>query len=417
MALPKWHRLVGTLAFAWTWLALAACEAPETRRASDPDFGAATQPPTPARFPSIEAIYAAVNDGQVTSVDALIDYLPASFFGHFTLMHESQSQHGASHEHPRLLLFGSDARFLMAIGTDPSDPNVDVVEIAQLDRETGLWRYRDVDFGQQPPRLGRDDATCRGCHGTPPRPIWGSFPRWSGAFGDGANLFDDADTKAILRIISEQPDGGRLHRLRFQDPTTVVREGHFILPARVDGRANVAFNLDLSAAVADSLLRRAKQHPEYPRIRWALLQRRVCDYESANDLIAQLGLDGPNDFQLGERIGDTEPGSYRWNTGTTGLDRVFALAVLADTIDEDAMLRARLDPERLAEFERVHWLWFESTGAQREQWQMYEFHINLDSLIPETYYVSLSDGLCDYVADKVGERGAIGSAQLRPVRP
>lgn len=398
------YLVVGRLVVAASVGAAVGCEPADVPTPTEPDLGAAAVPQAEVRFPSIEAVYAAVTAGTVTSVDELIDFLPADYFGHFTLMRQSRSRHDASREYPRVLLFGNDARFLMAIGTDPADPNVDVVEMAQLDRASGLWTYREIDFGGEQPSPSTDDATCRVCHGTPPRPIWGTFPDWIGAFAADGNSFLNEDAIALVDHVLAQPDGGRLRRLRFQDIQSINQQGPFLLPIRRDGRANPVFNLDLSAAVADSLLRRVKHHPDYSQLRWEILERRVCEYEPAGDLFVRLGLDGPNDFQLAHPIAETTPDSFRWNTGTTGLDRVFALAVLVDTIGDDPALRTRLEqlePDVLAELERVSDLWFFSHGARRDQWLSFDYQARTDLLIPETYFVGLGDALCDYVAQRL----------------
>ena len=111
----------------------------------------------------------------------------------------SRSGNPASVLHPRVLLFGSDARLLMSFGSDPDDPHREVVDLAEL-QAGGLWKFRSLDFRSDPPTLSPGDAACTGCHAAPPRPFWGSYPSWPGMFGARQDLVSAAQAERLNQI-------------------------------------------------------------------------------------------------------------------------------------------------------------------------------------------------------------------------
>ena len=115
------------------------------------------------------------------NVQELLNQLPRHMRMNYTFMEKSGSLQPASLEHPRLIHFGSDARFLLAVSTDPSDPEREVLEFADLDAQ-GHWRFRTLDLRTTPATLA-EPAVCKTCHGQQvTRPIWGAYPSWPGSF-------------------------------------------------------------------------------------------------------------------------------------------------------------------------------------------------------------------------------------------
>src|SRR5262249_2377892 len=113
---------------------------------------AAEEPAMSAPDPSSVAGVAAVAQ-KPTSVRAWPRPRPASMGESFTLMETSRSRHAASRERPRIIMYGTDARFLVAASTDPADRLYEVLEMAELDEASGKWRFRDLDMRATPARL------------------------------------------------------------------------------------------------------------------------------------------------------------------------------------------------------------------------------------------------------------------------
>src|SRR5262245_11298685 len=119
---------------------------------------AAISAPDPASIGGVAAIAQRKPPMKVRDV---LRALPASMGESFTLMEASRSRQEASIDRPRLIMYGTDARFLVAVSTDPADPLYEVIEMAELDEASGKWRFRDLDMRTTPPRLSDDDAACR----------------------------------------------------------------------------------------------------------------------------------------------------------------------------------------------------------------------------------------------------------------
>ena len=78
---------------------------------------------------SIAGIKRFVDQNSITNIEDLLSALPPSMQKNYALVEETRTDSTASLEHPRLLLFGSDARFLMAMGSDPDAPDREVLDM------------------------------------------------------------------------------------------------------------------------------------------------------------------------------------------------------------------------------------------------------------------------------------------------
>ena len=68
------------------------------------------------------------------TVESFLAALPTSLSQSFVLMHESRSMQQATPRLPRQILFGSDARFLLAVSGVPEDPRYNELEFAEFEQ-------------------------------------------------------------------------------------------------------------------------------------------------------------------------------------------------------------------------------------------------------------------------------------------
>ncbi len=286
-------------------------------------------------------------------VESLLDSLPEHMRMNFTLMEDSGGLQPASREHPRLVHFGSDARFILAVSTDPEDPNREVLEFTELDTETGGWNFQTLDLRASPP-IRDEPAVCKTCHGAEsPRPIWGTYPDWPGSFSptEGSAPTELAERFNLLR---DEP-GDRFGHLIF--PKHPLRPGTDIMSVAGRGYAftNTVFNFELGPAVALGMFTRMKSHPRYEALRagFFLLRRNCSNQRSAAHErvireISALGLradvagiyealDLPIEIRALDRTALAPPSPERagtWSSGESSLEDFIEFLVLDDLIKD-----------------------------------------------------------------------------------
>jgi hypothetical protein len=331
------------------------------------------QPVAPAGVPEarIDALHAFATNAGLANVEALLRALPGWLLANHVFVDETRTGQLASVAHPRLLLFGSDARFLMAIGSDPADPAREVLDLAELE-DDGHWKFRSIDFGTSPPTLSPDDSGCTGCHSDPPRPFWGSYPSWPGAFGPQRDRVTAAQAERLNELRANPLASDRFFALGVPGPFgggaweagDVVR-----LPGRAYAYSNTVLNMELGAAVADGVFRRLRAAGRYEELRDELLTLSYCAprdsarYASsgARDAVSAtllgygiapvgrdplyrfLGVDPDQAFSLHRLAG--EPPDSSWNVATDSLAGLVNLLVLHDWMREDAELLELLEAE------------------------------------------------------------------------
>jgi hypothetical protein len=331
------------------------------------------QPAAPPGVPEprIDALHAFATEHGISSVEDLLRALPAWLLANHVLVETTRTDHPASVEHPRLLLFGSDARLLLAFGSDPGDPEREVVDIAELE-ESGSWKLRSIDFRTSPPALSSDDSACTRCHGDPPRPIWGSYPDWPGMFGAEHNQVTAAQAERLNELRADPGASDRFAALGLPAPFGGGgwEEGDLVrLPGRAYAYSNTVFNLELGTVVADGAYRRLRASRRFRDLRDELLTLSYCAPRDASAYVSSgareaiastlrglgiapatwealyryLGVDPDRAFSL-DRLA-SEPPDPTWNVATDTLARLVDLRILHDWMREDPELLSLLESE------------------------------------------------------------------------
>jgi hypothetical protein len=308
-----------------------------------------------------------------TTLEGLLAALPPSFTGSFVLMHTSLSRQQATPARPRQIIFGPDARFLLAVAAVPGDPLLETLEFAEFDPAGGAYHFGTVTFTPgQAPLVDADVALCADCHGTPTRPIWAQYPTWPGAYGDDQGHIDPALQSAFAAFAAAAPADPRFRHL----PFSAAKDGStFGLTSRVYPYANTDFNHELGNTVAIGILARLKSRGDYAKRRWAALAASpslgcidssawydikgtiekeyaataVLSYPPAADLETMayrlMGVDPVAEWSLDQVAagrGDATPGG--WQTGAYLLEEAVTFQVLVDAAKDDEGVKGILAP-------------------------------------------------------------------------
>ena len=135
-----------------------------------------------------------ITDNNVNSIESLLPLLPKELVSQYALVTQSRSQQEASPSNPRVILFGSNAKFILTFNGDPKQKGYRTLEVTEFKDDTKTFEYREISFspGGKPSYSQSNPSTCLQCHGTPPRPIWDSYPLWPGTYGSQENELDSA---------------------------------------------------------------------------------------------------------------------------------------------------------------------------------------------------------------------------------
>lgn len=195
-----------------------------------------------------EALTALIAEHDVRSVEELLPLLPADFRSSYTLMHDSLSLQAASYEHPRVIMFGKDARLTCTFNGDPSQVGYDTLECFQFRDAERAFDFRQIRFPSNDARAAFSargesvggDVKCSKCHGDDPRPNWDPYDQWAGAYGsDDDALGVDLDR---YRAFVAKRDAHPRYRWLIQDealPTAPYTPGYSLTVTR---RPNLRFS-------------------------------------------------------------------------------------------------------------------------------------------------------------------------------
>lgn len=131
------------------------------------------------------ALQKSVEDHDIRSVDELLPCLPSGYRKHFTLVYGSRSPEKDSADplHPRVILFGRDASFLMAFTGNPDKPFYDRLQLIEFRREESAFFFAELIFQKDGVTTHESPPECRSCHGADGHPIWDTYDLWPGAYG------------------------------------------------------------------------------------------------------------------------------------------------------------------------------------------------------------------------------------------
>jgi hypothetical protein len=122
-------------------------------------------------------------------------------------VHQSRSIQQGSLENPRVLLFGTDAKLIVAFNGSPEQSGYANLEILHFQDETETFELRSIEFGEAVRFSEANPVTCTACHKASPQPVWKDYGspnepsghgQWLGTYGPSHDLVPKELRPALL---------------------------------------------------------------------------------------------------------------------------------------------------------------------------------------------------------------------------
>ncbi len=286
--------------------------------------------------------YLAANPDIDTVEEFITKALHPVYRERFVLMFKSAAFTGflTDDQHPRVISFGADARATFAWATHEAEFRKNIVEI--MVQEDDQWFFGDIDMDSENPQIVPSDS-CATCHGggKSAKPLWGSYPDWSGS--EEPNVFASNIRERKLLKELETSTHPRL------EPLVIEQRGPFkrVVETVVDDEGTIAsgkpaaeFQAMLQARHSDVLFRRIKQRTDYEQFREQVL----CSSLSRDEL----GKEFPNfmaihRFAFGVDFPLARPNRPDYNGGNGSVAFGATILLVNDLYDNNLAVKTHLD--------------------------------------------------------------------------
>lgn len=229
-----------------------------------------------------QALQALIESRRLGSIEQLLAALPADLRSHYVLIFSSRSSQEATFRDPRVILFGSDARLMLAFNGNPAAHGYATLETAEYDPNDARFRFREIRFpgsamaSEQADISEVDPVRCQRCHGSPTRPVWDASPLWPGAYGERyrSNL-TGAERAGLRQFLDQQPAHTRYRYLaapeRFAYRGTFAPEAKDVYAGEQREPPNAEFSQLLARMNMLMIARQLRDQSGFTGFRYALL--------------------------------------------------------------------------------------------------------------------------------------------------
>lgn len=167
-----------------------------------------------------------VNDCHVRSIEELLPLLPKALRANYALVYASRSLQGASAALPRAILYGRDARLVVALsGDDPTFKRYETLEAIQFESDAKVFDFYEVAFSPSAaPVITKNPALCQDCHRSDQlRPNWDTFSLWPGVYGSENGFRHRTEKTFYAQYLANRHRGRYRHLLEPSDELVSIR--------------------------------------------------------------------------------------------------------------------------------------------------------------------------------------------------
>lgn len=235
----------------------------------------------PLTFEKVEATLQACN---ILRIEDLLPLLPPDFRSRYVLVHQSRSLQGATAIAPRVIMFGLDAKFIIAFSGSAKLEGYDSIETIEFDDQSKEFNFRSISFPSEnrasqeqikPHISEKNPERCTHCHRKELRPNWDTYSSWPGVFGSKDDGMPASEKAAYLNFKENvYLKEGRYKY--FEDSKKYPDHARYFdyFPYT---RSNLQFTFLLSLLNAQSIAREIKDNLKLHPFRYALLSSLRCD--------------------------------------------------------------------------------------------------------------------------------------------
>jgi hypothetical protein len=172
------------------------------------------------RAETYEDLQEIIRTNHVNTIAELLPHLSSQMKRQFTLVMKSRSLQEGSPEYPRVILYGDNAKLLLAFNGDSKQLGYDRMEVIQYRDQEAKFEFFEIQFPEkddegkplnnlsEPKFSSANQAKCLSCHTSDPRPNWEHYFTWPGVFmgaDDSANTPEDASFPSAEKFLQTAP--------------------------------------------------------------------------------------------------------------------------------------------------------------------------------------------------------------------
>jgi hypothetical protein len=207
------------------------------------------------------------------SVEDVLSQLSTDLLKYYSLIRESRSLQESSPQNPRVVLFGQDAKFILAFNGDPKEKGYNTLEAIQF-TPGKTFEFREIEFikGKKPQISEANPIKCMQCHGIQLTPLMDSYPVWRGFFGAYDDELNSNEMREVKLFNNLRMQHDRYKYLQDQEASNYVKSFD-ARPYRLDQkdqnikvRPNFALMFHIGALKAQYAFNEMKQSPFFAQL-------------------------------------------------------------------------------------------------------------------------------------------------------
>jgi cytochrome c553 len=147
-----------------------------------------------------------ISSNDFKSLDCVIASLPSDVRAFRTYLKKSLSMQEASPKNPRALVGSPDGGFFLTFNGHKAQKGYNEIEFLALDnnKSPNRWVPGTITVTNGKVSVNKNVSTCSRCHGSPVRPIWGNYPRWTNVYGSIDDWMPDENDKSKQSLFYDQ---------------------------------------------------------------------------------------------------------------------------------------------------------------------------------------------------------------------
>jgi hypothetical protein len=351
----------------------AACSAAATNSAEEAQAAASN---AELQLPlTTKAFVAELRARGITSKADALAMLPHAMKQRFVLVKNTGALGVASLDRPRVVHFEETGRFVVASSGHKIDEDLTAnsLEILEQDDATQTYHLHTVTIDSSGVTFKEDDTACKGCHGSPGRPIWGSYPSWPAAYGSDDDNMTPEELAAFATFTAMATTDPDYRHLEIHPSS----QGYYF-PTPY-GYPNAVFGSSVGTRWGYQLAARMQKSPSYTALgRYVVAAALGCDLRaveptinrmySATSFAAEakypakyaatkvyrlLGVEPTTDLRMENPVPDPptvdyEVGYAPYDVGSDYLTNAIAFPLFVDALGKDAALASAYSAKQYA---------------------------------------------------------------------